>query len=292
MSRSAALLALLPLLAATPDQTYDLKFSWKPVAGAKVEVRESELQNVDVTVKQADTVLQSQKQKKGKTFEGRVEVLKVEGDKVAEALMTWSKASRLEEGRDVAYGFEGKAVRMKRKDGKVEFAREDGAKLEDAEVEALKDAMEDMDRAPGEPTVEEVLSPKKPVKVGESWSPDIKVLSSNMFKEMGDAIDTDKSKVVLTLKSVEKRDGKDFGTVEGVFDLVLSKMGPLELEKPMKLKLTAELVAAVDGSAPDGHMKMKAEMKDSSPVTGPDGTKITFEIEIGGDMSKSRKAVR
>jgi hypothetical protein len=181
----------------------------------------------------------------------------------------------------VALGFQGKSVLVKQAKGKPrEFSYEGGGKIAEEDLPALKKAFMGGDEKPGEPSGAEIFAPKKPVKVGESWSLDLKAVVKNMFDaEMAEAVQYDKASSKFTLKSVETRNGSDFGKIDGVLELPLGMFGPMKLDAPVVLKMVLEADACIDGKLPDHVVKIKAEMKGKTSAAGPNG-KIDLDVDM------------
>ncbi len=282
----AAVLTALILAAGAAAQdsqkAYELKLACKPTVGHKSEVTETQSQTQNITAKVGDQVVNRIAENKNSSFAAVEEIAKVDGDKIAEAMWTFSKAVRVEEGKEVPYGFQGKKVRVTRsKEGPPAFAYEDGTKPEAEDEQALKEAVgSDYQSKPG-PTGEEVFAPKKPVKVGESWAPSVKEIAELfMGQEATVAIDVEKSKASFTLKSAEAREGAHIGKIEGILDMVFTQFGPLKLDKPLPARISVQLDAFIDGKRPDGEMRMKMELKGASTVTDPNGTRIDLDMDM------------
>jgi len=288
-----AIAFLLPLAAHAqdPQKTYDLKFRWKPTVGHKLEHGETRVHTTKVLVKNGEEVLNEVNQRQERALSAAVEILKVENEKAAESTWTFSKAERLEEGKLVPYGFQGKTVRVTRKpDGGYEFIYGDDSKPAEADLAALQETVWSDDRK-DRPAAEELLAPKTPVKVGESWQPGVKEVVQAMMSHLSESIDLAKSTVVFTLKSVENRGGIEFGRIQGTLDLLFAKMGPMSLDKPVPLKLVVTIDACLDRTVPDGTVLMKFEMKGTSPVTA-NGVALTVDIDMNGQFVKVRKTAK
>ena len=96
---------------------------------------------------------------------------------------------------------------------------------------------------------------------------------------MADSFQPAKSKALLTLRSVELRNGVEFGKIDGIVELAVSQLGPMKFEEPMIFKVTMNLDVCVDGKVPDGTLMMTAEMKGTSMMDGPAGkVAMTFDM--------------
>jgi hypothetical protein len=110
-------------------------------------------------------------------------------------------------------------------------------------------------------------------------------------EEMSGAVDLEKSKTLFTLKSVETRDGAEFGKIEGMMELSLGQMGPMKLETPILFKVSLTADACIDGKLPDGVLVMKAEMKGKSAAAGPSG-KIELDLDMTATGKKTAKTAK
>ena len=275
-------------LSGTQDKTYDLKLDPKPVKGHKSE--QLEKTSMKMVMKVNGTPAGGMTD--DKVFAAAEEILAVDADDRTKRRWTFSKATRLVEGKAVPYGFQGKTVTMTDAKGKArEFAVEGGGAISEEDLAGLKEAFDDA-KVEGKPSGSELFAPPKPVKAGESWTSDVKKAVQTMFdEEMAAAIDPAKSKLGFTLKSVETRAGVEFGKIEGTMELAFTSFGPLKLDQPILMKFTVDLDACIDKKLPDGVMKMKGEMKGKSPAT-TDAGKIEIEMDMTMDMEKTVKTTK
>ncbi|MBI2922097.1 MAG: hypothetical protein HYY18_13675 [Planctomycetes bacterium] len=263
------------------DETYDLKLKYTPKVGDKTNHTSKEKMAMKMTVSSGGAVVQEQDQKEKKSFQYTEEVVKVAGDDVSEGKYTFQEATHEVEGEDTDYAFKGKTVLGKKGEDGWEFTYEDGSELAEEDVAGVKDALsKKKNKKEGEPGVEEALSPGKPVKVGESWDLDPKKFASGMMDDE-ESFDLEKSKGSMTLISVEKRGGAQFGKIEGEIELVAEKMGPVQLNKPLKLKFKLTLDVCIDATEPTGTMKIDAGMKGKRTA---EANGQEFELDIDMDM--------
>jgi len=272
----ALMLALLATSA--QDKTYDLKLEAKPVKGHKAELTEASLMKMTMKMTGLPEPMAMGEET---NFAAAQEVLAADADGNCELKWVFSKATQNKEGQNVALGFQGKTVLVKQVKGKSrEFSYEGGGKIAEEDLPALKKAFMGGEEKPGQPSGAEMFAPKKPVKVGESWTLDLKVVVKGMFDaEMAEAVQFDKATSKFTLKSVESRNGSDFGKIDGTIELPLGAMGPMKLDTPVVLKMTLEADACIDGKLPDHVLKIKAEMKGKSAAAGPNG-KIDIDLDM------------
>lgn len=264
---AAALIAAA--LCAVQDPAYDLKLDTPRKPGQKHALKEF---NTMKMVMKANGELAGENEEK-KHFEASEEVVAA-----GEHRWAFAKAERLAEGMMKPYGFAGKTVVVKSAPGKERsFAYADGSALADEDLEGIKDAFDE--DAGGEKDPAKLLAPGKPVKVGESWSPNVAEVAKMFDEEMASAVDPKKSSAKFTLKSVEKRGGADYGKIEGLIELALGSMGPMKLETPLVMKMAVDLDVCIDGSSSAGTMKVKAELKGASEA-GVEGQKIKIDLDL------------
>ena len=283
------ILAIVLSLAPAQDKTYDLKLDWKPVAGHKTELAEtSNMKMVMKITGQPEPMNMAE----DTSLAATEEVVSADAQGGSERTWKFSKAMQSKEGPLAPLSFQGKTVVLKHAKGKGREFSIDKAEPSAEDLATLRKAFMAGDEKPGEATGAEIFAPKKPVKVGESWSPDLKSIVKSMFDaEMAEAIDPAKSKAMFTLKSVESRGGVEFGKIEGVLELALGMMGPMKLETPLMLKMTMDADHCIDGKLPDGAMTLKAELKGKSSAAGPAG-KIDIDLDMTMKGQTSTKTVK
>ena len=149
---------------------------------------------------------------------------------------TYETAERTKNGTAVDLGLAGKTVMIEKKGEKYEFALADGGALNEAATEILDKEINEKSEAG-----EEIFAPKKPVKVGETWSADLAAAAKDLAKS-GLSIDVDKSKATVKLAKVYDKGGSKFGLMEVKMDLIVTKASGKGQEIPMKdgSKLTVE----------------------------------------------------
>ncbi|HXX92676.1 MAG TPA: hypothetical protein VEN81_03525 [Planctomycetota bacterium] len=274
-------------------KAYELKLKRQPTPGYKTEMTDSTSIKLKMVIQSGGQVLNQVEQVDEHSFAAVETVVKVDGDKVTEARWAFSKATRTSEGKTVPCGFEGKTVLVKSAGKKREFTYEDGQKIEGDDYEVIKKAFLEGDDEKGGPSGEELFAPKKPVKIGESWSIPMKEMIEAMFdKDMAEAADLEKSKGGFTLKSIRQASGTDFGAIEGGFEIVLGQLGPIKLDKPLVMKTAIRLDCCVTGKLPDGDAQLKMEMKGTSMADGPNGAKLTIDADMTAKVAVVKKTVK
>lgn len=291
MRIALAILVLAAAAAAQDDKTYDLKLDFKVQKGQKFDISETEKQTAITIVTAGGTPVHEEEKEDASTFEARETILEVRDGKRAKVSWEFKKARRLVEGEEQAYGFEGKTVVATiPEDGERTFELEGGGELSEEDLEGLKKSFSsDPKKGKERKSPEEIFAPKKPVKVGESWTPDMAEIAKS-FGE-GLSVDVEKSTGTFSLKSVETRDGVEMGLIVGKLEFVVDKFGPVELETPLKMAMDLEVLTSLDKGMPQGDMQMKMTMKGTSAAT-VQGNQMDIEVDLKVDNSKRQRVVK
>jgi hypothetical protein len=276
---------LVLLLLASPntaqEKSYDLSLDAPPRMGQKSRLAETNHMKMALRVNGQEASASEEK----KVFEATEVVVKADGKGGAELLRTYSKAQHVVEGKMEPYGFEGKDVRViVAKDEAPKFSYADGGELSAFDLAAIKGTF----GAGGGSDESNPLEPKARVRVGETWSPDVKAVAEMFDPEMANSVDVSKSKAHFTLRSVERRNGADFGKIDGVIELAFQSMGPLPLEKAIPMTMTVDLDACIDNSSQDGVMKMTIQMKgESSASAGSEKVALDMDMAAENEMVRT-----
>lgn len=175
--------------------------------------------------------------------------------------------------------YEGKTVTIEKKGAAYEYTA-DGKKLQPFEAFTL-------DTEFGRPDKKESklqgLLPKSPVKVGETWNVELAAVK-NLLSAMPFTFDESKSKTTGKLTRAYTQDGKPWGAITFDFDLTVDPKtvaGPKGGEANGTIKITATLDGVIDGSAPDGTMKMTVKMDLFGKEQGKD-------MKMTADMTRTK----
>lgn len=137
---------------------------------------------------------------------------------------------------------------------------------------------------------EEAFLPKKPVKVGDTWKPDLPALTKELASE-GMTVDVDKSKATATLKKVYKKGDATFGVIEVDLELLVTKVGGGGMEIPLndgsKLAIKVELDGCIDGTLTTGTSKMTLKGNLAGEVMG-----VALTIALTADNTGSSEEVK
>lgn len=282
-------LAVTVLVSATlaQDKTYDLHHLYKPVKGAKSEIAVSSVNQGVVRVTSGGQVVNEDKPDEQAVYALTQEVIDAKDEEILDARWTFAKATHTGDGKEVPYSFSGKTVHYTvGADGAQSFKLDDGSAVPAEEAAALaKDIAEH--HKEGEPRGAEMFAPKNPVKVGESWTPDLAV----MAKGMDMPIDLAKSKGTLTLKTVESRGGHDWGKIEGTIDFAVTEMGEAKFTEPLPISFDLTLEFFLDASSCDTHFRMKSRIDGKRSLAIPEGQgSAELEMKMDTNQEKTEKA--
>ena len=279
--RFLTLLLCLALPAAAAEKTYDLKLEAPLRAGQKAKLVETS--SMSMTLHTNGQLAASSEEKKN--FEAIETVLQSDGKGNAELRQSFLKAQLVEDGKMTTYGFHGRTLQVKRVKGQPDqFKYADGSSLAKVDLDALKSALFTNS---GDEKETAALQPPKPVKVGESWSPDIKTLAKLFSDDEMDVVLAG-SKARFLLRSVEMRGDVEFGKIEGSIEFAVKTMGPLALDTAIPVTLTVNMDVCVDGTSEEGTLKMTMRMKGSTTAR-VEATKLKIDIDMAavGDMSRT-----
>jgi hypothetical protein len=198
---------------------------------------------------------------------------------------TYETAERTKNGAAVDLGLAGKTVIIEKKGEKYEFAFADGTALNEAAAQVLDKEINDKSEAG-----EEIFDPKKPVKVGDTWSADLVVAAKDLAKS-GLTIDADKSKATVKLTKVYDKGGHQFGSMEVKMELIVTKASGKGQEIPMKdgskLIMEGTIDACIDGTSPAGESKVKMTGDMAAEVGG-----ASLKFDLGGTKSMTSEAIK
>ncbi len=286
--RGLALAALLAALAtpavAHAQETYELELEWKaPKVGhisehVLTDAKRNALQIVDGV----GTLMQEENESRELSFKATTEILAVDGANVTRERRTFHEAK--EYGEPLA--FQGKTIVATRGPDRWSFAYEDGAAVGEDLIEDVAEGFgRDVDISAGdrEGLFEKAILPKGPVKVGESWKPDLGALA----KDIDPSLDASTASGECTLVSAERRDGAVYGKLTCKMSFAMAQLGPMPLEQaiPMTFELTIE--GCLDGSSPDGTGTMSFSFKGESAIKAPGAPKVI--VDIGGRAKRTAK---
>ncbi len=191
----------------------------------------------------------------------------------------YDKATEETDGKTKELLYQGKTVRIEKKDGKFHFSI-DGKELTDEDVPALA---KEFDQAT-DGNVLEALLPKDPVKVNDTWKVDLaSFIKDAAHGEM--EMDADKAKGTGTLLKVSKKGDQQYGEIKLNLTLPLKSLGK------GKKKITANpgsvttvemnMDICIDGTSGTGSVKgtNKVDLKGSVPDGKGGNLDLTLAVQ-------------
>jgi len=192
----AALAAAL-LAALAPAEEYTLKFKSYPAEGEVVQVKFSEKSSEASKLEVNGKVESEEAKKEVKENEYALKVTKRgEGKRPAEFTRTYTTANKGPEGKAEKLPFAGRTILFTLKDDKYVPKATGTPDLDDKQLKDVNTTYSSADP---------LLDPGKPVKVGDSWSPDNKALVEFFGKDAGG--DVSKARATVKLLKVYQRTG-------------------------------------------------------------------------------------
>jgi hypothetical protein len=287
-----ALVMSVALPAVAQPKTYDLSMGDKPVKGYVFKHVESQSLKMKMKMVKGGKVMLSTSEAQADSFVALRTILEVEGSDITKEKMEFEKAVHTENGEKTSYAFEGKTVIASGKPGEGNsYAYEDGTALSEEESKAI-DKMKGKNEQEDGPSGTDLLAPDKPVKVGESWKPDVVALAMDMLDLASESeLVKKKSSAKLTLVKVKPKDGVDIATIKGAFKLWTKRIGEVELKKAVQTRINMTGDMAVDGSIPDGSMSMTMTIKGTAPMVLGPTEEATVTINMTAEFDKKMTTV-
>lgn len=274
-------LALALLLLQDPPARHDIKPGGRVETGQKYRLAETTAEERETEVSVAGEVVTSEKHNSRREFEAVSEILSAADGKSIEERWSFSKALRTVEGKEVAYGFQGGRVKVRFGDrGERTLEGEDGLKLTDEDRKVLREAFAGKPGGRSPHRGGAGFLPKTPLAVGETWTPDLKSLADDLAEQGRMDVDVPKASGTGTLKSVAVRDGATFGQLSVALELPVLKMGPMNFDTPLPVRISAVMDVCIDGSRPDGEASLTMETKGSPAFEVPRKGQGTFKVMI------------
>lgn len=192
-------------------------------------------------------------------------------------LRTFEKANETESGKKKTFSYEGRTVLYeKQKDGRFRVGVVGKDELEPADAEKL---VEKANKPSESDAIMKQFAPKKPVKVGDSWPLDAKLVATAMESKVDEA----KSSVTVKLLKVTQRGKTPIGTFELDAKLAVSAMtGKVEMsfDPPIEFTMKGTMELVIDGSSTENTADIEMAMKGSGKWKNAGGAsgKITFDV--------------
>lgn len=305
MLRKIGLLGILGLLAAVVplrgDDAFTIKIK-KSGKGAVIQHKKKETETSHVQVEGPDGKTLTDKKTSKTIIEEYKETIleKVKGKRATKLRRQYTKAI-LKSGEDEKpLPFDGKTLRIEKKDGKYHFTIEgkEDKELQGKDAEALnrsfnKPGRDDSD----DDAVEKAILPKKPVAVKETWKIDIENLSKAISKDINVPFPIDKSKASAQGKLLRayKKDGRQYGIfdiavmlpLKGDFPLGKGQKAPIQ--KGSKMTLGVKVDACIDGTLSDSISDVSMNIDIVALISTPDDQELKLKLKASQKGKETEK---
>lgn len=138
-----------------------------------------------------------------------------------------------------------------------------------------------------EVALDEVFVPSRPIKVGEPWEVDPKLLR-RAFAGYG-IIAPEKTRGTSQLIKVYNRDGVLFGVLSVKLTIAFSSMDRLKYDPPAIFQIDGQLDTDITGTNNVGLLTLKSTLEGSAPVKKGE-VNLVLEIKRQGEVRKERTA--
>jgi hypothetical protein len=265
---SAAFVGAALVAGTAHAQDYTIKINEYGPVGKNVTVTFAGTTRSSFSIARGDMVLKEEKKVEVEDKQYTEKVLETGAGKPNKFQKTYTRAAKGKEGDLAPLSYAGKTIVFERKGDKYVVTAEEGGVL-------AKD-LDDFARSANRPKMTDAIVPKNAVKVGDAW-PIGKEAAEVFGAQADDGVDVANFKGQGKLVKAYPKGTQQWGTIEISLSVPVKKLGPLPLEMPIALQVTASLDTAIDGSTNAGVMNGKMTMKGRSEFTQND---MTFVIEI------------
>ena len=286
----AGMMAILLVLGGVPaaeaqDKAYTIKIKEKPDVGMSIVTKDVDKQTGVIKVLDAQGQLLNENKVNKAKEEIYTEVILEKGDKHPKKYkQTYEKAIETEDGKTTARSYQGRTLLYELKDGKYQLGVVGKPPLDEKDVtQLLEKANEELEK---NVDLDKLFLPGKPVKVGDTWTLDNKMLVE-AFNDKKLTLDAAKSKGTGKLVKAYQKDGKQWGVLQIDLKLALQTIEGLKLDTPAEMDLQASLDVAIDGSSTAGVMTMTGKMTLKSQF---EQAGMKFRIEGSVELSGKKEA--
>jgi hypothetical protein len=272
----AVLLFALPTFAA--DEPVTIKLKLYPEPGQSITSDSRHTDTGTTRIEDPDGKLLVEVKPGGSVTVEKTTVLEADKEgKPTKYLRTFEKANETESGKTKTFSYEGRTVLFeKQKDGKFRVGVVGKGELEPADAEKL---VEKANKPSESDAIMKQFAPKKPVKVGDSWPLDAKLMATAMEATVDEA----KSSVTVKLLKLSTRGKTPIGTFELDAKLaVRSISGKVEMsfDTPVTFTMKGTMELVIDGSSTENTADLVMGMTGTGNWKNAGGAsgKITFDI--------------
>jgi hypothetical protein len=265
---------------------FTIKIKTYPDKGQVLLCRETDQQTGTVRfIDSEGNILQEQKPVEETEENYRLTVLEA-GDRCPRRYQqSFDKATHGDGRLNRVRGYQGETILYEMTEGKYQLTLGEKADVSRGERDSLASrANSDLD-AP----MDGVFQTGKPVKVGEAWEIDGKLLAQG-FGGQG-KLDMERTKGHARLMKAYKRGNRQFGVIEVNMVIAYSSMDKLKFDPPAVFRIQGTLDTAIDGSSAEGTLKLTSRLNGRTQLEQK-GARVTLEISRTGNVLKERTAGR
>jgi hypothetical protein len=255
--------------AAAQEPTYTIRLLDEPVVGASVRTTSVERRVDKLRIRDENgKVLKASEE--DETREQVVLSKTLKGGQPWPAEMRRTYEKDLRGGR--AGPLHGRTVAFVKREGKYLFLVDDGSRPDPEEPARWERKYNGGDR----PTEQECMDPRRPVRVGEEWTLDVKLIGKALAE--GAVLDAAKSRATCRLVRAYRKDGRQFGVLEVHAEFAPAEFQGLSLRPPLTASTKVVIDCPIDGSSSERVEKMSASMKGTAKLSRQ-GQSFVFEID-------------
>jgi hypothetical protein len=281
----AVLVLAGPVLAVTAaePESYTIKLKSEPDIGKPVLVRETKKNRGSIKLSAGDRLINEDKPNITEEEEYTETILAVADKQPQKYKRTYIKAFVDNGEKVLARSYEGRTVLFEKKDGKWVVQVQGKPALNDFDEKQLL-ALANEQSTGG---LEKLFAPDRPVKVGESWTVEPKLLKEGLGK--AGELDLTRSKGEGRLARAYKKDGKQMGVVDVHVTLAYKTLNSMPFAEPAIADLRLSVDMPIDGSSSHGTATMSSKLTGKSQFEDK-GMKLTAELNINVSGKQVRSA--
>ena len=274
---SLVLLVALGFAHAAAQETYTIKFKSNADEGKTYSYRTYNKESGGVKIFDADGKLVHEIAPKERDVTYTATVLEkgTEEGREKKFARVYGKAVETKDGKLQPLSYQGRTVVFERKEVSYMAGAVGKPPLDNDE---LKEVLEELNERG--PRMSEVLTPTRPVAVGESWTINAKELA----RSVGIVMDEKASRSEAKLVKVYSKGKSRFGVIEVTYRVKFKELNGITLDPPGSIEMTQTIDTAIDGSDLFRTDSGRGTMKGKG--VGGKGDKRTIEVDLqiaGGD---------
>ena len=274
---------------------YRIRIRKEPEAGNKHRIVELEKTSQKVLVTDADGNLVNKSDEqpdRSQTFEETI-LAKEPGKPATKLARKYEKVLVREKGKDVEIPLKGKTVTIERRDGKYAFKLDSG-ELSEAMLKFLADSFKDESDKVDD--FNEVFFSKEPVKVGQTWERDPKVIFAEMFKGESAGINIGEGKATGKLIEIYQKDGHPYGRIDISISVPVQSIGKgkdIVVAKPnSQFQIKLHFDACIDGAQTAGKLTGSMQLSLSADVPLPNGKTGVLKMSMSSTVEQTRTQLK